>query len=111
MISATPLLGKCCGVTGETCGIGLATACRLVEKDADAISVGRDAERGLAAKRSTHEAAGCDGADFLQAGRSDLEAVRSIAGVISNRPHRHRRTTFTLPPLATTLYVKRNKFR
>ena len=79
--------------------------------DADVTSGGRDAERGLAAKRPTYEAAGRDGTDFLQVGRSDLGAVASMAGAISNRPHRHRRTTFTLSPLATTSYVKRNKFR
>ena len=82
MNSQTPLLGKHCVVTG---GIGLATARRLVAMGAGVVIVGRDAERGLAATLSIREATGRDGADFLQADLSDLDAVRSVAGAISNR--------------------------
>jgi NAD(P)-dependent dehydrogenase (short-subunit alcohol dehydrogenase family) len=52
---------------------------------AEAVIVGRDAERGLAAKRSIFEATGREGADFLQADLSDLEAIRTVTGAISNR--------------------------
>jgi NAD(P)-dependent dehydrogenase (short-subunit alcohol dehydrogenase family) len=88
MNSQTPLLGKHCVVTGGTGGIGLATARRLVAMGAGVVIVGRDAERGLAATRSIREATGRGGADFLQADLSDLsdlDAVRSVAGAVSNR--------------------------
>jgi NAD(P)-dependent dehydrogenase (short-subunit alcohol dehydrogenase family) len=52
---------------------------------AEVVIVGRDAERGLAATLSIREATGRDGADFLQADLSDLDAVRTVAGAISNR--------------------------
>ncbi len=85
MNSQTPLLGKHCVVTGGTGGIGLVTARRLVAMGAEVVIVGRDAERGLAATLSIREATGRDGADFLQADLSDLDAVRTVAGAISNR--------------------------
>ena len=85
MNSQTPLLGKHCVVTGGTGGIGLATARRLVAMGAGVVIVGRDAERGLAATLSIREATGRDGAGFLQADLSDLDAVRSVAGAVSNR--------------------------
>ena len=85
MNSVTPLSGKRCVVTGGTGGIGLATARSLVAMGAEVVIVGRDAERGLAAKRSILETTGRDGADFLQADLSDLDAVRTVAGAIFNR--------------------------
>ena len=85
MNSQTPLWGKHCVVTGGTGGIGLVTARRLVAMGAEAVIVGRDAERGLAAKRSIFETTGREGADFLQADLSDLDAVRTVTGAISNR--------------------------
>ena len=85
MNSVTRLSGKRCVVTGGTSGIGLVTARKLVEMGGDILIVGRDANRGLAAKRSIHEATGREGADFLQADLSDMDAVRSLAESISSR--------------------------
>ena len=82
---ATPLMGKCCVVTGGTGGIGLVTTRRLVEMGADVIVVGRDTGRGLAAKLAIQQATGRDGVEFLQADLAELDAVRSVAEAVSNR--------------------------
>lgn len=79
------LEGKHCVVTGGTAGIGLVTARRLAEMGATVVLVGRDAERGAAARALIAEAAGADRAEFIRADLSDQGQVRRVAEAILGR--------------------------
>lgn len=87
--AARVLAGKICVVTGGTGGIGLATARRLCGMGAEVAIVGRNPERGAAA-RAAVAAAGTGPVEFLRADLSDLDQVRELARtLISRHPKIH----------------------
>lgn len=72
--------GRVCIVTGATSGIGKATAAALAARGAHVVMVGRDRQRGEAARQSILDRVGSSAAvDLLLADLSSLAAVRGLA--------------------------------
>lgn len=70
---------RICMVTGATSGIGEVTARTLAQMGATVIVVGRDPERGAAARERIRSASGSAAVELMLADLSSLQGIRKLA--------------------------------
>lgn len=78
MTDGLAMQGKVCLVTGATSGIGLETALELARQGADVVLVGRNKQRGEAARHKVTKEGESENVKYFQADLSSREQVHAL---------------------------------